>query len=57
VRPTRELPLSPHLAVAIAYRAIQNVFDTRFTTATALIDQLLASVVRLPSVAPASSSS
>jgi DNA replication protein DnaC len=29
-----------HLAVAIAYRAIQNGFDARFTTATALIDEL-----------------
>ena len=29
-----------HLAVAIAYRAIQNGFDARFTTATALIDDL-----------------
>jgi DNA replication protein DnaC len=29
-----------HLAVAIAYRAIQNGLDARFTTATALIDDL-----------------
>jgi DNA replication protein DnaC len=29
-----------HLAVAIAYRAIQNGFDAAFTTATALIDEL-----------------
>lgn len=29
-----------HLAVAIAYRAIQNGFDAAFTTATALIDDL-----------------
>lgn len=29
-----------HLAVAIAYRAIQNGFDARFTTAAALIDEL-----------------
>jgi len=29
-----------HLAVAIAYRAIQNGFDARFTTATALIEDL-----------------
>jgi DNA replication protein DnaC len=29
-----------HLAVAIAYRAIQNGFDAFFTTATDLIDQL-----------------
>lgn len=29
-----------HLSVAIAYRAIQNGFDARFTTATALIDDL-----------------
>jgi DNA replication protein DnaC len=29
-----------HLAVAIAYRAIQNGFDALFTTATALIDDL-----------------
>jgi DNA replication protein DnaC len=29
-----------HLAVAIAYRAIQNGFDAVFTTATALIDEL-----------------
>jgi DNA replication protein DnaC len=29
-----------HLAVAIAYRAIQNGFEARFTTATALIDDL-----------------
>jgi len=29
-----------HLAVAIAYRAIQNGFDAYFTTATALIDEL-----------------
>ena len=31
-----------HLAVAIAYRAIQNGFEARFTTATALIDDLSA---------------
>jgi DNA replication protein DnaC len=31
-----------HLAVAIAYRAIQNGFDARFTTAAALIDDLSA---------------
>jgi hypothetical protein len=30
-----------HLAVAIAYRAIQNGFDAYFTTATALIDEAL----------------
>jgi DNA replication protein DnaC len=29
-----------HLAVAIAYRAIQNGFDARFTSATALIEDL-----------------
>lgn len=29
-----------HLAVAIAYRAIQNGYDARFTTAAALIDHL-----------------
>jgi DNA replication protein DnaC len=29
-----------HLAAAIAYRAIQNGFETLFTTATALIDEL-----------------
>lgn len=29
-----------HLAVAIAYRAIQNGFEALFTTATALIDEL-----------------
>jgi DNA replication protein DnaC len=29
-----------HLAVAIAYRAIQNGFEARFTTAAALIDDL-----------------
>ena len=29
-----------HLAVAIAYRAIQNGFEARFTTATALIEDL-----------------
>ena len=29
-----------HLAVAIAYRAIQNGFDARFTTAAELIDDL-----------------
>ena len=29
-----------HLAVAIAYRAIQNGFEARFTTAAALIDEL-----------------
>ena len=29
-----------HLAVALAYRAIQNGFEARFTTATALIDDL-----------------
>jgi hypothetical protein len=31
-----------HLAIAIAYRAIQNGFDARFTTAAALIDDLSA---------------
>src|SRR5436309_11101009 len=31
-----------HLAVAIAYRAIQNGFDALFTTATALIEDLSA---------------
>ena len=31
-----------HLAVAIAYRAIQNGFDTLFVTAAALIDELSA---------------
>src|SRR5216683_7786182 len=31
-----------HLAVAIAYRAIQNGFDTRFVTAAELIDDLSA---------------
>ena len=31
-----------HLAVAIAYRAIQNGFDARFTTAAELIDHLSA---------------
>jgi DNA replication protein DnaC len=29
-----------HLAVAVAYRAIQNGFEVRFTTAAALIDEL-----------------
>jgi DNA replication protein DnaC len=29
-----------HLAIAIAYRAIQNGFDARFVTAAALIDEL-----------------
>ena len=29
-----------HLAIAIAYKAIQNGFDARFTTAAALIDDL-----------------
>jgi DNA replication protein DnaC len=29
-----------HLAVALAYRAIQNGFEARFTSATALIDEL-----------------
>jgi DNA replication protein DnaC len=29
-----------HLAVAVAYRAIQNGFEARFTTAAALIDEL-----------------
>jgi len=29
-----------HLAVAVAYRAIQNGFEARFTTATALIEEL-----------------
>ena len=33
-----------HLAVAIAYRAIQNGFEARFTTATALIDDLTIAV-------------
>jgi DNA replication protein DnaC len=32
-----------HIAVALAYRAIQNGFDARFVTATALIDELAAS--------------
>ena len=31
-----------HLAVAIAYRAIQNGFDARFVTAAELIDDLSA---------------
>src|SRR4029077_9640044 len=31
-----------HLAIAIAYRAIQNGFDAFFTTAAALIDDLSA---------------
>jgi len=31
-----------HLAVAIAYRAIQNGYDARFTTAAQLIDELSA---------------
>jgi hypothetical protein len=31
-----------HLAIAIAYRAIQNGFDAYFTTAAALIDDLSA---------------
>jgi DNA replication protein DnaC len=31
-----------HLAVALAYRAIQNGFDAYFTTAAELIDDLLA---------------
>jgi DNA replication protein DnaC len=31
-----------HLAVAIAYRAIQNGFDARFTTAAELLDRLAA---------------
>ena len=31
-----------HLAIAIAYRAIQNGFDACFTTAAALIDDLSA---------------
>lgn len=30
-----------HLAVALAYRAIQNGFDARFVTASALIDELV----------------
>lgn len=29
-----------HIAIALAYRAIQNGFDARFVTATALIDEL-----------------
>ncbi len=29
-----------HLAIAVAYRAIQNGFDALFTTATALIEEL-----------------
>ena len=31
-----------HLAIAVAYRAIQNGFDAFFTTAAALIDDLSA---------------
>lgn len=31
-----------HIAVALAYRAIQNGFEARFATATALIDELAA---------------
>ena len=31
-----------HIAVALAYRAIQNGFEARFVTATALIDELAA---------------
>lgn len=31
-----------HLAIAVAYKAIQNGFDARFTTASALIDELSA---------------
>jgi DNA replication protein DnaC len=35
-----------HLAIAIAYRAIQNGFDARFTTAATLIDDLSAPFAR-----------
>src|SRR2546422_799647 len=44
-----------HLAVAIAYRAIQNGFEARFTSATALIDDLstATSTGRLGQVLPA----
>jgi len=35
-----------HLAVAIAYRAIQNGFDAVFTTAASLIDELSAASLR-----------
>jgi len=49
VREGRSLVLSgkpgrgkTHLGVAIAYRAIQNGYDARFTTAAELIDQLTA---------------
>jgi len=38
--------------VAIAYRAIQNGFEARFTTATALIDELSARPARAVSVTP-----
>lgn len=31
-----------HLAVAIAYKAIQNGFDALFTTCTTLVDELSA---------------
>jgi DNA replication protein DnaC len=43
-----------HLAVAIAYRAIQNGFDARFVTAAELIDELSAAfrVGRLAEVLP-----
>jgi DNA replication protein DnaC len=35
-----------HLAVAIAYRAIQNGFEARFTSATALIDELSTATIK-----------
>jgi DNA replication protein DnaC len=43
-----------HLAVAIAYRAIQNGFEARFTSATALIDELSTATVtgRLGQILP-----
>lgn len=37
-----------HLAVAIAYRAIQNGFDARFVTAAELIDDLSAALTSPP---------
>jgi len=33
-----------HIAIALAYRAIQNGFESRFVTATSLIDELAAAV-------------
>lgn len=44
VRSYRELEprRKTHLAVSIAYRAIQNGYDARFTTAAQLIEELSA---------------